>query len=369
MDSSPFDPQTQTFTILASNGSTIPISMSQIESQRIRLFAVSINYGVQLGLCLLSLISTLLLLPTYKLRRPVNIVQTLALLIAVIRLVLLVLYFPGPLTSYYLAWTRDKTVLEARGTGARAYNELIISNSFGALQFGLIEVALILQSWALVRTWGTRCQAPVLCAGISIAVATVVLKVLSVVHYSKAVRGNLLPIPLDAVGKAAVVLGAISIFFFEAVFVAHVTGHLAATRGVLRRSDKGLSSLEILALGNGVLMLLPTLFAGLDIAAGPGRTKILPFDAGSWVQTLVASGLPLIGLVAFYRGSEARARDRRVSFFVNANGHILDSRQRDSTTLRDGSLTQSFQPVGRRISSLDDRTVEAQAKPGPIRWW
>ncbi|KAI0146238.1 fungal pheromone mating factor STE2 GPCR-domain-containing protein [Xylariaceae sp. FL1272] len=365
MEFAPFNPQTQTFTILASNGSTISIPMSQIETQRIRLFAVSINYGVQLGLCLFSLLFTLLLLPTYKLRRPLNIIQTLALFVAVIRLVLLVLYFPGPLTSYYVAWTRDTTVLDA---GERAYDELIISNSFSALQFGLIEVALILQSWALIRTWGTRYQAPVLCAGISIAVATVVLKVLWVVRYSKAVRGNLLPIPLDPVGKAAVVVGAISIFFFEAVFVAHVTVHLAATRGVLRRSEKGLSSLEILALGNGVLMLLPTLFAGLDIAAGPGHMRILPFDAGSWVQTLVASGLPLIGLVAFYRGSEARARDRRVSFFVNLDGQIIDSRQRDSTTLRDGSLTQSVGQAGGRISSLDDGTVEAQAKPTTIHW-
>ncbi|RYP67078.1 hypothetical protein DL769_005866 [Monosporascus sp. CRB-8-3] len=49
-------------------------------------------------------------------------------------------------------------------------------------------------------------------------------------------------------------------------------------------------------------MLVPSLFAGLDIAADLGDTKVLPFDGGSWVQTITATGLPLIGLVAHYRG-------------------------------------------------------------------
>ncbi|KAI8623175.1 fungal pheromone mating factor STE2 GPCR-domain-containing protein [Xylariaceae sp. FL1651] len=340
---STFDPRQQTFTIKAPNGSDVTVSLEAIEAQRVRLANISINYGVQLGLCLLTLIVVLMLLPTSRLRRPLNSIQLAAVVVSVVRLALLVLYFPGPLAGYLVAWTHDASVL-----GAADYATMVVSNGFGAVQFALIEVALVLQSWALVRTWplASAWQLPaVLCLSVLIAVATVVVKTLWVVHYSRAVRGSVLPIPLDAVGKAAVVLGAVSIFYFEGIFVAHVSSHLRATRGVLRRGPRrGLTSLEILAIGNGILMLLPSLFAGLDIAAGPGNTKVLPFDAGSWVQTLVVNGLPLIGLVAFYRGSEARARDRRVSlFFANNNNDDDDdplrgsSKGRESTTLRGGS--------------------------------
>ncbi|RYO78486.1 hypothetical protein DL766_002433 [Monosporascus sp. MC13-8B] len=131
---------------------------------------------------------------------------------------------------------------------------------------------------------------------------------------------------LRAGRRVAVALGAVSVFYFCGLFFAHLALHLALTRGVLARPlgsgsgagpgagsgrRRGLMKLEILAVGNGVLMLVPSLFAGLDIAAGLGDTKILPFDAGSWVQTITATGLPLIGLVAHYRGggcSDYRSR-------------------------------------------------------------
>ncbi|KAI1331629.1 fungal pheromone mating factor STE2 GPCR-domain-containing protein [Xylariaceae sp. FL0255] len=393
----PFDPTTQSFTLVASNGSTVTISLLTIEAQRHKLANTTINYGVQLGLCILSLIIVLLLLPTFKLRQLLPATQLAAIITAVIRLVLLVLYFPGPLTGYYVAWTRDASVL-AMGD----YIPITVSNGFAALQVALIEASLVMQCWALVRTWsgtgccacstsssliprirdggkeggrGERAREPIrlvkpflLTLSIFLATATVVLKVLYSIHFSREVRGNLLPLPLDCVGKAAVVLAAASIFFFEGIFVAHIAGHLVATRGVLKpggrrglgmgngkgvkggwkvrgTSERGLTSLEILALGNGVLMILPSLFAGLDIAAGPANTKVLPFDAGSWVQTLVAAGLPMISLVAFYRGSDARARSdlRRISLFASPNAFSTnpeeESGTRDSTTLGGGDAS------------------------------
>ena len=61
------------------------------------------------------------------------------------------------------------------------------------------------------------------------------------------------------------------------------------------------------------------LFAGLDIAAGLGNNRVLPFDAGSWVQTLTVTGLPLISLVAYHRGVNLRSSSRAVSLFAAAH--------------------------------------------------
>ncbi|KAI0842357.1 fungal pheromone mating factor STE2 GPCR-domain-containing protein [Hypoxylon sp. FL0890] len=349
---SSFDPRNQTFYILGlptaneTDSSTaypqIAISMPTIDAQRVRLANTSINYGVQLGLCLSSLLTTLLLLPTRKLRRPVHLTQILCLSVSITRLVLLVLYFPGPLTEYYVAWTRDASVLLPR-----EYNSITASSALSVLQLALVETALALQSRVLMRTWGSYCapcpstdpsapaesrkgrgragkcwwRPPILLFAIALAVAAVGVRAVWIARYTSALKGHTLPVPLDNWGAAAVVLAAASIFYFCGVFFAHLALHLAATRRILRGkmrgrkvsitltlregSSRGLTSLEILAVGNGVLMLAPCLFAGLDIAAGPGNTRVLPFDAGSWVGTIVAAGLPLISVAAFYRGSDS----------------------------------------------------------------
>lgn len=49
------------------------------------------------------------------------------------------------------------------------------------------------------------------------------------------------------------------------------------------------------------------------MAAGIHGSRIVPFSASSWVETLVVIGLPLIGLIALYRGEDSQRESRRVS--------------------------------------------------------
>ncbi|EMR61520.1 putative pheromone receptor 2 protein [Eutypa lata UCREL1] len=272
-----FDPRNQTFSISGRDGNaSIPILMSTIEAQRVRLANIAINYGCQLGLTLMSLIVVLLLLPPSRMRRPLHLVQISALVVAVGRLCLLVLYFPGPLTGYYVAWTHDAGILNPSDYAAST-----TANALGVVQFALVEAALVMQAWAMIRTWPRAWQLPLLVFSGLLATATVAIKgVWAVQHTRILLRGRTLPVPLTKAGEAAVALGAVSIFWFCGIFFAHLTLHLIC------------------------------LFAGLDIAAGIGDTRVLPFDAGSWVQTLTAAGLPLIGLVAQHRGSNSRKQQQ-----------------------------------------------------------
>ncbi|RYP44202.1 hypothetical protein DL768_009318 [Monosporascus sp. mg162] len=328
-----FDPRNQTFLIAGPDGiPSIPISMATIEAQRVRLASVAVNYGCQLGLTLMALLAVLLLQPTPRLPRgrtalsllptaPIPLLQLAALLVGVARLSLLVLYFPGPLAGYYVAWTRDASVL-----GRHDYAGTTASAALGVVQFGLVEAALVLQTRALTRTWGAAgCRSwwdrLLALFSVVLAGAAVAVRAVWAAQHAQLLRGRTLPVALTPVGEAAVALGAVSVFYFCGLFFAHLALHLALMRGVLVRplgsgsgsgsgagpgSGSGcrcrLTKLEILAIGNGVLMLVPSLFAGLDIAADLGDTRVLPFDAGSWVQTITATGLPLIGLVAHYRG-------------------------------------------------------------------
>lgn len=248
------DPRNQTFVIAGSNGvANTTIWMAAIDQRRVALANVCISYGVQLGLCLMMLLTFLTLIPPGRLtRKPIHAVHLASLVIAVVRLTLLMMYFPGPLSEYYIVWTRDPTVLEPSD-----YHIHISGVSFNPLQWALIETALILQTWGLMKTWHSRWRRVVQVASLGLAVATVVVKSIWAAHYVRALRHSIVPIPLDAVGEAGTVLGAISIFFFCGIFFLNLCLHLRITRGLLQRPGRGLSSLEILTIGNGTLMVLP----------------------------------------------------------------------------------------------------------------
>ncbi|KAK8092045.1 hypothetical protein PG997_002406 [Apiospora hydei] len=335
------DPKNQTFFIAGNDGVVnMPVWMAEIDARRVRLANICISYGVQLGLCLMTLLVSLTLVPMHRMRKCVHLVHLLSLAVAVTRLTLFLLYFPGPLSEFYVSWSHDPTLLSPSD-----YYVHIVANSFNPIQFALIELALIMQTWNLVETYWSSAvwqEALVKASAVLIAVATVALKSVWVAHYTAALLARAtLPIQLDTVGQAATVMGAVSIFYFCGIFFLNLTTHLKITRGLLHRSGRGLTSLEILTIGNGILMVLPSVFAGLDIAAGLSGTRVLPFDAGSWVQTFVVVGLPLIGLIARYRGPSSRNPSRRISLFANVPMHN-QSHGNTKSHNEDDSVPRSF---------------------------
>ncbi|KAK8076493.1 hypothetical protein PG994_003765 [Apiospora phragmitis] len=356
------DPKNQTFFIAGNDGVVdMPIWMADIDARRVRLASICVSYGVQLGLCLMTLLVSLTLVPMHRMRKYVHVVHLLSLVVAVTRLTLFLLYFPGPLSEFYVTWTHDPTVLSPSD-----YYVHIVANAFNPLQFALIELALIMQTWNLVETYWSSAvwqEALVKASAVLIAVATVTVKSVWVAHCVAALNARAtLPIALDTVGQAATVMGAVSIFYFCGIFFLNLSTHLRITRGLLHRSGRGLTSLEILTIGNGILMVLPSIFAGLDIAAGLSGTRVLPFDAGSWVQTFVVVGLPLIGLIARYRGPSSRNPSRRISLFANVPMHHHPHEHTKSHNEEEDSVPRSF-----IIADEDSSTGAASRRSRSIR--
>jgi pheromone alpha factor receptor len=354
-----FNPKNQTFLIAGPQGiANITISMAVIDAQRVRLANLCISYGVQLGLSLMMLLAILLLTPLAKMKKAVHAIHVWSLVIAVIKGSLLILYFPGPLSEYYVAWTRDSKALERSD-----YNTNTTANAFDVVLFTLIETALIIQSWGLIRTWAVRWQCLVKATSISLAIATIVVKSIWIYHHTVILEKTTLPVTLNSVGRAGSVLGAVSIFYFCGLFFANLTVHMMCTRGILQRPQGALTSLEILAIGNGVLMILPSksrypshpirdyeadimtigVFAGLDVAASISGTRVLPFDAGSWVETLVVVGLPLTGLIAKYRGPSSRDPSQSHSAFaISPLKYIKPTASRAGETTLVSPVAESF---------------------------
>lgn len=104
------------------------------------------------------------------------------------------------------------------------------------------------------------------------------------------------------------------------------------------------------------------IFAGLDLAAGLSGTRILPFDAGSWVMTLVVIGLPLIGLIARHRGPGSTApSNHRFSAFANTPLRSSKTRtsQAENTTV-DSPVEETFTAYHdpTRTDSVWDTTLD-----------
>lgn len=248
------DPRLQNITIVGSDGTTpIVVPMPLIDGMRVQLANLCISWGVQLGLCLMTLLMVLLLTPPSRMRRAINAVHVASIVVAIVRLSLLIQYFPGVLANYYVVWTKDRAVLEQDD-----YDTFIAGIAFNALQFAFIEAALIMQAWTLIKCWQSAWKWAVRITAIILALATVVIKILWVVHFIWILRNASLPVQMDTVGRTATVLGAASIFFFCGLFATDLTVHLVATRTIIRRLGRGLTNLEILAIGNGVLMILPS---------------------------------------------------------------------------------------------------------------
>ncbi|KAK7960931.1 hypothetical protein PG996_011573 [Apiospora saccharicola] len=358
------DPKNQTFFIAGNDGVVnVPIWMADIDARRVRLANICISYGVQLGLCLMTLLVSLTLVPMHRMRKAAHLVHLLSLAVAVTRLSLFLMYFPGPLSEFYVGWTHDPTVLSPSD-----YYVHIVANAFNPIQFALIEVALVMQTWNLVEAQAVWQEALVKTSAVLIAIATVAVKSVWVAHYVAALLARAtLPIPLDTVGQAATVMGAVSIFYFCGIFFLNLSTHLRITRGLLHRSSRGLTSLEILTIGNGILMVLPSVFAGLDIAAGLSGTRVLPFDAGSWVQTFVVVGLPLIGLIARYRGPSSQNPSRRISLFANVPMHHRphgNTKSHNDDEYED-SVPRSFMVTDEDSSTAT--TAEAASRPRSVR--
>lgn len=209
--------------------------------------------GVQLGLCIMALMALLLLTPPTRLRRPIIMTYTISLVVAILRIIFQIRYFPGPLTEFYVLWTRDRG-----GLDDSCFDLIIAGDVFSVIQFTLIEMALIMQTYGIMKAWPQWWKVFVRFSAVVLAVATIATKSLWALHHTWAVKTMVLPIKLDTIGEAATTLGAVSIFYFCGIFAVDLSVHLINIRCILQKFDRSLSSLEILAIGNGILMVLPS---------------------------------------------------------------------------------------------------------------
>ncbi|KJK76241.1 hypothetical protein H634G_08647 [Metarhizium anisopliae BRIP 53293] len=266
-----FNPLLQPVTFLSASQSPISIPIPSIDAYNDETISVTINYAFQLGSCATLLVMVLVMTPPSKLRRLSSALHLAGLAACIVRMALLLAFFLSPLNHFYQFWAGDYASVPRRFLVSS-----VAGNAASLLLFVILQAALMHQAWTMVSLW----PAPVkLCLGAASAVVSLLATGWRVAFAVVQSRSDLELAPaLDQawVVRAALILNALSICWYCALFNLRLVLHLAVNRGILR-SSQTLSPMEVLVVTNGVLMIIP---------------------AASLTQTSVAIILPLGTLAA-----------------------------------------------------------------------
>ncbi|TQW00129.1 mating-type alpha-pheromone receptor PreB [Cordyceps javanica] len=271
---------------LADHNTTASVPMPVLNAYYDESLSVTMNYGAQLGACIVMLLVVLALTPSAKLARLASGLHLLALLICIVRTGLLFAYYLTPSSHFYQVWAADQSEVPRR------YWDLSLAGNTLALPLVIVtQAALVNQAWTMIAFWPRAAKyAACVVSGI-VVLMTVGTRLAFVIVQNHAIITAIPPISFSWGIHWTVVMGAISIFWFCAVFNVKLISHLVTNRGVLPSATL-LTPMEILVITNGVLMVIPAIFAGLEWG------KFTNFEAGSLTVTSVVIIMPLGTLAA-----------------------------------------------------------------------
>ncbi|KAG6231142.1 hypothetical protein E4U26_007177 [Claviceps purpurea] len=325
-DSTPF--LDQSITLLSPNG-PIVIPIPSIDAFNDESISVTLNYGFQLGACFLLLLVTLLVTKPHKILRPSSLLHLAGLSACLLRTAINQAFFHSPLNHFYPFWSGDYSSVPL------SYMRTSVAGTCASLLLVMIlEAALMHQAWTMVSLWPPSVKIPLVTLSALVSLLTVGWRFAFAVIQSNAVMGLAPARNLAWVVNGALVLNCLSICWYCALFNVKLALHLFVNRGILRSGSvgKALTPMEILVMTNGVLMIVPVIFAGLEWAHFPN------FESASLTHTSVALILPLGTLVAqqVSQASGNNNNNNNLSYLSTTNpGHSHSHHTRASNTTRE----------------------------------
>lgn len=256
---SQFEARTQPVRFLAADGETpIDIPIPAIDVFNVVSISTSINYGAQMGACIMMLLVVLIMTPSDKLRRPSTLLQISSLVVCTIRMALLNVFFLSPFNEFYNYWAGDYTEI-----ASIHFHNSIAANVFSLLLVISTEASLVHQAWALVNLWPSLCKYTLSAVSVTLTLLTIGWRMVLVVILNQAVTSAESTRPLHWVFHGAMITNAASICWYCALFNIKLAIHVVTNRGILLRRYRSLTPMEVLVMANGLLMIVPGPFINL----------------------------------------------------------------------------------------------------------
>ncbi|KAF4125968.1 pheromone alpha factor receptor [Geosmithia morbida] len=293
-----FDPHKQDVRFLGADGKTpIHIPIPAIDAFNNGSVGLSVTYGAQLGACIIMLFVVVIMTPRAKFRAMSTILHILALLLCVVRMSLLIAFFPSAFDEFYNYWSSDYSSVPLGD-----YQVSIAANAISLLLVIIIEVALFVQARAILHLWPHIVKYTLSTVSIIVTLLTVSWRLAFTVFQSRAIMSAESAHPFRWVAQWSIITNVVSICWYCALFNVKLVIHVITNRDILLRSYRSLTPMEVLVMTNGILMIVPVIFSALEWVDWTG------FEAASLILTSVSLILPLGTLVA-RRLSQSRGQD------------------------------------------------------------
>lgn len=295
-----FDPYEQPITIFYRNGSNVTVPLSYIDEFVTYNVRICINYGSQLGASIVLFVILLLLTQREKRGSSVFLINALALIFNIIRLIFQTVHFDTGFEKIYPYFTFDYSSVEPG-----AYAVSIISTIFTTLLVICIQLSLMLQTHVVCST--LRRQYRVALVGLSCMVALVPIgfrcgwMVMNCIYIMNAAYME----DIWWLESAANITITISICFFCAVFVTKLG---FAIRQRKRLGVREFGPMKVIFICGCQTLVIPAIFSIIQYLV------VVP-ELSSNLLTLVAISLPLssiwAGAALDRRGTNSTSAPRR----------------------------------------------------------
>lgn len=265
---SAFDPFDQLVSFYGPDGRTVlGVPMAAVDDFNRENASRCVNYGAQLGAALIMVLAVLVLTPAAKLRRPSALLHLTGLVVCLIRTGFLLSSPLSPVAYFYVFWAGDySTVPQTHLYG------VVVGHVVSFLLVVIVEMALMNQAWTMVSLWPDAARYSLGAASAVITLATVGFRFALTVMNCKAAVDLTFPMDFFWLMEASLITNAASIFWFCALFNSKLLLHLVSNRGLLP-SARTMSSMEVLVMTNGVLMVVPGM-APLSTSYVPGPSSL-----------------------------------------------------------------------------------------------
>ncbi|KAB5571834.1 fungal pheromone mating factor STE2 GPCR-domain-containing protein [Coniochaeta sp. 2T2.1] len=338
-----FDVLSQNITLIGPDGVTqtdVPIARLN-KAYRAR-FAIEVNYGSQIGACIIMLLVYILMTPRAKLRRIPTIINIVALLTAIVHTVLIAWFPMSMWYEFYTVWSHDLTHVPAQD-----YRTSVAATATSIPLCIAIEAALWVQAWTMIQLWPDMYKWPATILSVLVTLLAVGFK------FADTVMQCLFTVLLDYqqvlwVRKVDLAFMSASVFWFCFLFNVRLAIHMIQNRSILP-SVKGMSAMEILVLTNAVLMCIPACFAGLEYG------QWAAFEFGSLTATSVVIVLPL--------GTLAAQRIANPSAFSQDHNSTPSSSNRNEPFLKSWHSTTVSSRVESNSTNNSQRQNSVQNDP------
>ena len=276
----------QAFHIQGPHNASVTVSVPYIDKVYSTAMATSINYASQIGACFVMLLVMLTMTSKSRFSRASTVINIVALVIGTVRCTLLSYFFTSSYLEFYRISSGDYSTINTGDT--RASNA---ATFFVLPQLVLIEAALFIQAYSMIKLWPPLWKHVTLAISVLIVLFTSAFKTASVVLRIERTLSLSVGIASKWVYEADLAFTATTIFWFCFVFIVRIVLHMWEYRSVLPPMN-AVSAMEVLVMTNGVLMLVPVVFAAMQLG------EVSTFEAGSLCYTSVIIVLPLGALIA-----------------------------------------------------------------------